>query len=133
MVEKPKLLAALLKKLKQSYKPDLSILFGSRAQGDFSRDSDIDLLIVKKTRKIPLSRRVDVRKIFSTEIGLDIFVYSPQEFNQRKESVSPFLKQILEEGKAIYERKNDFIPLREQWLNLDVRYPRGEIFFKRFF
>jgi len=92
-------------KLKQSYKPDLIILFGSMARGDFGRDSDIDLLIVKNTRKRPLWRRVDVRKILSTEIPIDIIVYTPREFKLLMESGSVFLKQILEEGKIIYEKK----------------------------
>jgi len=92
-------------KLKRSYKPELIILFGSVARGDFSLDSDIDLLIVKNTRKRPLWRRVDVRKILSTEIPVDIIVYTPHEFKMLKESGSVFLKQILEEGKIIYEKK----------------------------
>ena len=92
-------------KLKRSYKPELIILFGSVARGDFSLDSDIDLLIVKNTRKRPLWRRVDVRKILSTEIPVDIIVYTPHEFKMLKKSGSVFLKQILEEGKIIYEKK----------------------------
>ena len=104
-VQEADIISSFVDKLKQSYKPDLIILFGSRARGDFSGDSDIDLLIVKDTRKRPLWRRVDVRKILSTEMAMDIIVYTPREFKQLKESGSPFLRQILEEGKVIYERK----------------------------
>ncbi|MCH8011755.1 MAG: nucleotidyltransferase domain-containing protein [Candidatus Marinimicrobia bacterium] len=95
----------LVARLKEFYKPDLVILFGSRARGEFSEESDLDLLIVKNTKKSPLWRRVEVRKILSTEIPLDVIVYTPREFDHLKESESAFIKEILDEGRVIYEKK----------------------------
>jgi len=95
----------LIKKLKESYKPELIMLFGSRARGDFFEESDLDLLIVKNTKKRPLWRRVDVRKILSTEMPLDVMVYTPDEFEALKKAGGAFIKEVLKEGEILYEKK----------------------------
>ena len=105
IIKNNEIIGDFVDKLKKSYKPDLIILFGSRAAKDFNQDSDFDLLVVKNTRKRPIWRRVDVRRILSAEVPLDVIVYTPSEFKQLKESGSAFLKQILKEGKIIYEKK----------------------------
>jgi len=96
---------SLVDKLIKFYKPDLVILFGSRSRGDCAEDSDLDLLIVKSTKKRPLWRRVDVRKILSTEIPLDVVVYTPNEFEYLRKSGSAFINQVLKEGEVMYEKK----------------------------
>jgi len=95
----------LVDKLKSSYKPDLIVLFGSRTGSTFDEDSDIDLLIIKDTKKRPLWRRVEVRKKLSTEKPLDIIVYTPEEFENLKDSGSSFINDILNKGEVVYEKK----------------------------
>lgn len=95
----------LVDKLKSSYKPDLIVLFGSRTGSTFDEDSDIDLLIIKDTKKRPLWRRVEVRKKLSTEKPLDIIVYTPEEFENLKDSGSAFINDILNKGEVVYEKK----------------------------
>lgn len=95
---------SLIGRLKASYKPEMIVMFGSRARGDFDQESDLDLLIVKKTRKSPLRRRVDVRKILSTEMALDVMVYTPGEFEALQKSGSAFMRTLLKEGKVLYQR-----------------------------
>ncbi len=95
----------LVSKLKKFYKPDLVILFGSMARGDFTEESDLDLLIVKNTKKSPIWRRVEVRKILSTETPLDVIVYTHSEFKRLRESGSAFIKEILAKGEIVYEKK----------------------------
>jgi len=94
----------LVGKLGKYYKPELIIVFGSIARGDFTEESDLDLLIVKNTKKSPIWRRVEVRRILSTEIPLDVIVYTQNEFNKLKESGSDFIKEILSKGKIVYEK-----------------------------
>jgi len=95
----------LIDKLKGAYNPELVILFGSGANGRFDEDSDIDLLIVKKTKKRPLWRRIEVRKILATEQPIDVIVYTPDEFSKLKEAGRSFIKDVITNGKIMFERK----------------------------
>jgi len=103
--ENKKMIDGFVDKLKSSYKPDLVVLFGSRTRANFDKDSDIDLLIVKDTKKRPLWRRVEVRKVLSTEEPLDVIVYTPDEFSRLRESGSAFIEDILNQGEVVYEKK----------------------------
>ena len=77
------------------------ILFGSAARGDADEYSDLDLIIVKETTQRFVRRCVEA-PYFS--IPSDIFVYTPQEFEQMKKDENPFLESALAEGIVLYER-----------------------------
>jgi len=77
------------------------ILFGSAARGYTDEYSDIDLIIVKETDK-PFVRRSVEAPYF--RISSDIFVYTPQEFEQMKEDENPFIQSALKDGIVLYER-----------------------------
>ena len=97
------------------YDPEKIILFGSYARGDFKKDSDIDLLIIKKTKK-PLMKRIDeatnliYKKEYYTDDEkfpgeVDDIVYTPSQLKYRRDLGDFFVRRILKEGKVIYERK----------------------------
>ncbi|MFQ6078846.1 MAG: nucleotidyltransferase domain-containing protein, partial [Thermodesulfobacteriota bacterium] len=66
--------------------------------------SDIDLVIVKDTRKRFLDRIKEVLALLQPEVGVDILVYTPQEF-QALAARRPFFQQeIQSKGKVVYER-----------------------------
>jgi predicted nucleotidyltransferase len=93
-------------KLMMPFKPDKVILFGSYAFGGMHRDSDIDLLIVKKTKDAPSKRAYQVRKCLnSIDMAFDILVFTPQEIKHRLAVHDFFIKDILERGKVIYEKR----------------------------
>ena len=94
----------LISNLKKFYRPEMIILFGSRARGDSAQESDLDLLIIKKTRRRPLWRRMDVRKILSTDLALDVVVYTPDEFKNLMKANGAFIRQVLQEGRVLYEK-----------------------------
>lgn len=95
----------IVSKIVKFYKPELIILFGSFANNNYTEDSDLDLLVVKSTRKRPLWRRVEVRKMIQTDIPIDIIVFTPAEFVQLRESGSTFIEEILKNGEILYQRK----------------------------
>ncbi len=77
------------------------ILFGSYARGDTDEYSDLDLILVKKTAKRFIERLVEVPLL---PVHADVFVYTPEEFEQMKEDENPFIMSALESARVLYER-----------------------------
>ena len=87
--------------LKKRYKPRKIMLFGSLAQGTVGTWSDIDLVLVKDTDKSFLDRIKEVLLLLQPLVGMDILVYTPEEFAEV--SGRDFFKQeILAKG-VMYE------------------------------
>ncbi|MDO8955601.1 MAG: nucleotidyltransferase domain-containing protein [Deltaproteobacteria bacterium] len=93
----------VLERLK-NYKPEKIILFGSRAKKTFDPYSDIDLIIIKKTKKRFLDRVKDVIKIINPDFAIDIFVYTPGEFNKMISEGNSFLEYAIKDGQVLYEK-----------------------------
>ncbi len=85
-------------------KPEKVLLFGSMVDESVGVCSDIDLIIVMKTRKRFLDRLKVAYQVLSPQTALDIIVYTPQEFERLKKS-NPFVKYIVKQGEVIYERE----------------------------
>ena len=89
----------------QYCQPEKIILFGSLARGSEKSDSDIDLLIVKKSDK---KRPFRVKEVFEAvrdldrDYPLDPIVYTPEEINQRFALGDYFINEIMEQGKLMY-------------------------------
>ena len=84
-------------------KPQAIILFGSYAWGKPHIDSDLDILMIKDTKKSFRDRMRDFRFQLKTHLPVDLFILTPDEVKKYyKERI--FLRQIVEEGKLIYGR-----------------------------
>lgn len=78
-------------------------IFGSMAGGKISPDSDLDILIIKNTRKKRGGDRIrEVWSLLSKGYTADIFVYRPSEFNRLLKIGDPFLREIVQKGKLLY-------------------------------
>jgi uncharacterized protein len=98
---------ALRDRLVDALDPESIILFGSTARGTGTEDSDIDLLIVKRTTKRPIDRRIEAeRALFDRTGPVDLFVYTPEEVRRLYEQGSPFIEEIVETGRVLYMRKS---------------------------
>jgi predicted nucleotidyltransferase len=78
------------------------ILFGSLAKGNIHKGSDIDLIIVKETNKRFMDRLEEVYALICPKVAMDIFVYTPEEF-ERMAREEGFVSTALREGKVLYE------------------------------
>ncbi len=83
---------------------DRVILFGSFARGEDAAESDLDLVVVKRT-SLPFWKRVaEVRRLLKPRIATDVIVYTPEEVEQLANE-RPFVRdEILGRGRVIYER-----------------------------
>jgi len=101
------LLAEIVEKLKNDYKPLKITLFGSYAYGNPTEDSDIDLLILKNTKKRRVDRFVEVKRIIynpNCKIPISPLVYSPKELEERLRIGDDFIKEIIQKGIVLYEK-----------------------------
>jgi predicted nucleotidyltransferase len=99
-------LERIVQRLIEHYHPQQIILFGSLAYGNPNEDSDIDLLIIKDTTETPLERRVRVRRLVSDperRIPFSPLVLTPAELQTRLALGDPFYREILGQGKVLYE------------------------------
>lgn len=76
------------------------ILFGSQARGDTHDGSDVDVIIIKKTRRRFLDRIGDVLELWKGNQALEPIVYTPGEFHKMT-LFSDFVKTALQEGVEI--------------------------------
>lgn len=95
----------IAEKLKKRYKPQMLVLFGSCANGKVTKDSDIDMLVVKDTKIPPRKRWMQVCKIarnLKRRTPFEPIIITPRELEKRKLLNDPFLKEIFQTGKVIY-------------------------------
>ena len=100
-----KIISRIAKKIKDKYKPEKIILFGSYAHGKPTMHSDIDLLIIKNTKARHIDRAVRIREILREEnrlVAIEPLVYTPQEINKRLKMEDDFIKEIIEKGVVLY-------------------------------
>jgi uncharacterized protein len=87
-------------------KPEKIILFGSYAYGNPTPDSDVDLLVIMKTRAKDIDRYIAVSNLlYPRQFPVDILVKTPREIElESKKKGNFFLREILNKGKVLYER-----------------------------
>jgi predicted nucleotidyltransferase len=90
--------------------PDISriVVFGSRVRGDFSGDSDLDLLVVVEDLR---HRDRIIRLIHDLELEYDVplspTLYTRNEVEVNKRLGSAFFRNIEREGIVIYDAEQE--------------------------
>ncbi len=94
-----------VQRIVQELKPEKVILFGSYAYGTPNPHSDVDLLVIMKTKAPGKERSWAVsRLLLPRPFPVDILVRTPKEVEKALESGDFFLKEILKRGKVLYDR-----------------------------
>ena len=87
------------------YNPKKIILFGSYAYGNPTKDSDVDLLIIKDTDKRPIDRWIEVKRLLrdtSQSLPVSPLVYTEKEIEERNAIKDFFIEEIFEKGEVLY-------------------------------
>lgn len=93
-----------LRPLLRQHGAKAAYLFGSWARGEADAYSDIDVLIVAPSPRPAVDRFRDyLPAILASPIPVEMFVYTPEEFERLKEEERPFLMHALEEAKLVHE------------------------------
>jgi predicted nucleotidyltransferase len=88
------------------YRAERIYLFGSVARGEADELSDIDLVVIKQTDRPFLDRLREVAKLLPPDIGgVDVLVYSPEEFSTMLANGNAFAQTVVDEGQLVYDRQ----------------------------
>lgn len=100
------LIKEIVSRLVSKVNPQKIIMFGSHAYGRPTKESDLDLLIIKNT-KLSLSKRYGMVSdaLYPRFFPIDFIVRTPAEIKKRLSGFDPFIKEVLSQGKVLYEKK----------------------------
>lgn len=94
----------IVEQLIRLYKPDKIILFGSLVNDDINEGTDIDLFIIKEDiPNLGIDRIRQLDALVKYKLATDFIVYKPEELKERLKLGDPFIKNILKEGKVLYD------------------------------
>ncbi|RKY97892.1 MAG: nucleotidyltransferase domain-containing protein [Candidatus Hydrothermota bacterium] len=96
----------IVERLKKVPEVKKIIVFGSRARGDYSEESDIDLLVIGdfKGRIIDRQVRLDQKlRDIHEKVAIDLFPLSDDEIKTLIDAGSLFWKEVLQTGITVYE------------------------------
>lgn len=65
--------------------------------------SDVDLLVVMRYRGMSVRKAAEILNRVEPEFPVDLMVRSPQEIRKRLAMKDPFLAEIVQRGKVLYE------------------------------
>lgn len=93
----------------QTYKPEKIILFGSAVTGTMHEDSDLDFVIIKKTKQRFYDRIGKVLHILyaptrSLGVPVDVLVYTPEEFSQMSQERYFIRDEVVDKGRIVYDK-----------------------------
>ena len=93
----------IVRRIVEVAKPERIILFGSGARGESKEESDIDLLVVKKSvpHRRQLAQDIYVRLI-GIPVPVDVIVVRPEDVEELKEPIGTIIAAALREGIEIY-------------------------------
>lgn len=93
----------LCDEIAREFRPQKIILFGSHANGTPEWDSDVDLLVIMPFKGTPHRQAVAIRSRIEAGVALDLLVRTPQQISRRLAMGDSFIREILEDGKVVYE------------------------------
>lgn len=85
-------------------KPSRVIVFGSYGRGDADEGSDLDLMVIKPKVENPYEEMIRLHEtVGKIDVGVDVLVYSDDEFERRSQVPGTVLYWARKEGKSLYE------------------------------
>jgi uncharacterized protein len=99
----PRRVELLAARIGRLFRPEKVLLFGSYAYGQPTPDSDVDLLVIMKTRLHPVEQAVAIRQAMNASFPMDLMVRTPEQLEERLRLGDYFLQDIMRRGIILYE------------------------------
>ena len=114
----------------EAIQPDLVILFGSRARGDYRPDSDIDLLILssepdrKFHDKASCAAFSTMRTLFDPEVNVEFLTMTSQRFHTARVAPNHVAGQACRDGVTMDGAHPPFPPVGQpnDWPDIEQRF-----------
>jgi predicted nucleotidyltransferase len=93
----------------REFDPERVIVFGSRARGEDTPESDVDLLVIESEPfGAERSRWQEVSRLWGLvarfRVPVDVLLYSQDEFEHWRKTRSHVIARAVREGRPLYER-----------------------------
>ncbi len=100
-----KILPLIVKRIVEVAQPEKIILFGSYAKRAETKDSDIDLLIIKDKIESKVNETLKIRRSLKNfRIPKDIIVVQTEEFKFYSKEYGSVIRDAVLKGKVLYEK-----------------------------
>lgn len=98
------LLDEAVERLKNEFQPEEIYLFGSRAWGEPTENSDVDfMVIVSQSEERPIRRDQRAQRCLGRlPISADVLVRTRREVNRVREVRGSLTREVLQRGQKIY-------------------------------
>ena len=96
----------VVRQIAEKFQPQKIILFGSYARGNPRPESDVDMLVVMETELKEVEQAIKICQQIQYRFGLDLIVHTPKRLAERLNMGDCFLRDVLKEGKVVYETNN---------------------------
>src|ERR1700678_3268293 len=101
------------RRIAERFEPDKIILFGSYAYGTPHEESDVDLLVIMRTKNA-IDQSIRICLAFEQLFSLDLIVRTPWQIERGLKDDNWFLREIIEKGKVLYEARDRPVGLQGQ-------------------
>ena len=114
----------------RGYGVRLIVLFGSRARGDHTEESDVDLLVVAdKLPKDPRESYAIVASLAGPRVAP--LCFNTESFVKKLEGESTLIMEVLEDGKVVYADEEFLEEVMARYREIRRRWARNGRTWKR--
>ena len=103
----------LSEQIVREFQPEKIILFGSYAYGTPQPDSDVDLLVILTFEGKNFWKSMEILDRVNPEFPVDLLARSLEDTARRYEEYDPLIREALDKGRVLYERKQLIAILKE--------------------
>lgn len=94
----------LSEQIAREFQPERIVLFGSRAAGTASPDSDFDLLVILPFSGKGFYKSLDILNSVKPTFPVDLLARTPEDTARRYREGDPLVREALDYGLVLYER-----------------------------
>lgn len=109
MIDMQDILAAARRLAAAASSPSRVILFGSRARGTATEDSDLDLMVIEKELPDEAAEYLRLRGALgriAPGVGVDLLLYPLAEFERRSQVQGTVLHEARVDGKVLHDARH---------------------------